>query len=203
MEFNEKDIKKRLVKKLNQLPNIQVYENPSMIFNFDGEDKEVRPDLICNITDSLYFVIEIKDDKTKSFKLTNLLRQATIYRFSKYHGKNPLFVLIATQTSLLESNCFYGHNEVSFANKLQIGILRTSANNSTGNKKLSAIIGSNVLWLSEEVEEVNNIGDINIFNFLNKFKLNIGTTARSNKRENSALTEFVDSMTVTDEQMGL
>ncbi len=186
MEFNEKNIKQRLAKKLSELYTVE--QDCKMELNYNGEIKILKPDLICKVSDSVFFVVEVKDDSKQNFKLTNLLRQCAFYRFSNINGIMPVFVAFATYKTLFEGKCYKTSPEMNFANKLQIGVLRTSNSKSelTGKKGLEIIIGSQIVLVNTEMNEYSLIQ--------NTPSAMIGTTASTNKMQHKGIKQILETI---------
>lgn len=171
--MKESDIKKRLVRLLGS-----EFEILDPIKGVAICTKQVRPDFgfkVCySETETLFFVVEIKDDSAKNFNLSDLLRQAITYKFSQFQkGLIPDYVFVTTYGWLKEPKYYRYENcsqVLGLSNKLGIGVICLSQDNSIQFK-----IGSQILF-----EYKIDFGEFH-WSLEKRRKLMIGTKSNTNK----------------------
>jgi hypothetical protein len=166
--MNESIIKNKLINLLKK--DFRIIENIIGLSFYD--DKKVIPDFAFCVGDSL-FIVEVKDDTTNNFSITELLRQAITYKFATYDNIKPTYVFITTTKMLKgdfnkEDMCNL-NLVLGLANKLGIGRIYLAS------KKIQIGIGSNIFYKyfieNGETE----------FDFQTLPSIIVGTNAKSNK----------------------
>jgi len=168
--MKEKIIKEKLIKLLSN--DFEIIEKISGL-NFYG--KEIRPDFAFKFKDSNgFFVVEIKDDTTKNFDLTELLRQAITYKHSVYNGLIPNYCFVTTY-EMLKGNFNTSKSAEMFGLSYKLGIGRIYL---TDGNKIQIGVGSQIYY-KYDIQS----GDSE-FNFQNLSSITVGTNAKSNRVEN-------------------
>lgn len=176
MDF-ETRMKQRLKERLCR--SFIVKEEP---VGYYGDDKiQVRGDLILYPTEELleqgfpnrFMIVEIKDDTTKCFQKSELIRQSIFLALAKFEGRLPLSTFIVTK-----NNCdkIFNMEERNVLQQFNIGYILNFGVASEP-KKLNFKMGTNNILIDNNNYEL-------IFNnkcLQTKFNLTVGTKARSNR----------------------
>jgi len=168
--MKEEIIKEKLIKLLSN--DFEIIEKISGL-NFYG--KEVRPDFAFKFKDSNgFFVVEIKDDATKNFHLTELLRQAITYKHSIYNGLIPNYCFVTTY-GMLKGNFNYFTSSEMFGLAYKLGIGRIYL---TRGNKIQIGVGSQIYY-KYDIKTCESE-----FNFQKLSSIVVGTKAKSNRIDN-------------------
>ena len=176
--MDEKLIKKKL---------IDIFSKDfDIIEKIQGESfygKKVRPDLGLRLKGhNALFLVEIKDDTTKNFQLSHLLRQAITYKFAKYNNEIPLYCFVVTASMIIgKFNIPIYQDLFGLANRLGIGRISIHKRNyiQASSEMLELAIGGNILY------KYHMNTKYSLIDFKKMPSIMIGTKSSSNKIKHS------------------